>query len=136
MHKTKREHRPDCYGTISGPGVTLLLAGASLCALVTDRIGVHPIIGAFLFGVTVPVRPEAVRQVVGRVQDVAVTFLLPLFFVTTGLRIKPDMLGPHLLPWLVALLVLTVAVVGKWGGCAVAGRALGMRWPTPCPWAR
>jgi Kef-type K+ transport system membrane component KefB len=106
--------------------LVVLLSGLFLSALVTDRIGVHAIFGAFLFGVAVPSDPDVIKGLTGRLHDVTVLFLLPLFFAQTGLRMEFGSLGLDASAWLVCLGILAVAVAGKWGGCTLTGLVLGM----------
>ncbi|MFJ6140725.1 cation:proton antiporter [Kitasatospora sp. NPDC092286] len=106
----------------------LLIAGLLLAAATTDRIGVHPAFGAFLFGATVPRRLPAVERSAARLQGVFVPVLLPLFFVATGLR--TDLVHLPAGQWGWAALVLVVGVAGKWAGAAGAARLAGCdrRW--------
>jgi Kef-type K+ transport system membrane component KefB len=110
--------------TVSAPvAVGLALVGA----FVTDRIGVHAIFGAFMAGVAIPRRPEILERLESRLGTVAESILLPVFFVTVGLATRVDLMDSGYL-WGVAALVLLVAVVGKFGGSAVAARVLGEPW--------
>src|SRR5204862_5935304 len=60
-------------------------------------------------------------------EDFVVIVLLPLFFVVTGLRTDVGSLNrPEL--WLIALVLLAVAVVGKWLGAMAAARYVGLHW--------
>ncbi|MGW1291025.1 cation:proton antiporter, partial [Streptomyces sp. NPDC002586] len=108
--------------------MVLLVAGLLLAACVTDRIGVHPAIGAFLVGATVPRGVPAVERSAARLQAVVVPVLLPLFFVDTGLH--TDLAALPAGQWGWAALVLAVAVTGKWVGAAGAARLAGcdLRW--------
>jgi Kef-type K+ transport system membrane component KefB/nucleotide-binding universal stress UspA family protein len=105
-----------------------LFVGVLLSALATDRIGIHAIFGAFLFGAVMPQRSHLIREVVGKLEDFIGLFLLPLFFAFTGLRTQIGLLGSDATLWALCGLVLLVAVVGKWGGSAVAARVVGLEW--------
>lgn len=61
-----------------------------------------------------------------RIEDISLVFFLPLFFAFTGLRKIGLINSPEL--WMVCSLLLTVAVVGKLGGCAIAARLVGESW--------
>jgi Kef-type K+ transport system membrane component KefB len=105
--------------------VTLLFAFGSACA--TDYLGIHPLFGAFLAGVAVPKNQAFIRELVGRLDDVTVVLILPLFFAFSGLRTRIGLLsGAHM--WLYFLLIFATAVAGKLGGAALAGRATGLSW--------
>ncbi|MFF7408564.1 cation:proton antiporter [Streptomyces lydicus] len=114
----------------TGAATTFALVTCCLClaALATDRIGVHAVVGAFLFGAATPRDSPSVHQVAQGMSQFAVPFLLPLFFISTGLRIDIGTLGPHPAPWLWCGVILLVATTTKWGGTALAARACGSDW--------
>lgn len=109
--------------------LAVLFSGLCLAALATDRIGVHALFGAFLFGVVTPRADPAVSRGAGRLRAVTVPLLLPLFFVHTGLKTDLELLAADPAQWLWAGAILAVAVCGKWGGSALAARASGRSWP-------
>lgn len=115
-------------GRLSGPVMATLFVGLVLSALATDRIGIHAIFGAFLFGVILPQRAELTEELFDKLEDFSVILLLPLFFAFSGLRTDVLELGTDPQLWLYTLLVLAVAVAGKWGGSAIAARVVGMGW--------
>lgn len=92
-----------------------LLAGALISGAVTEAIGVHLIFGAFLWGLAMP-RHEPLRQALEqRLQAVVLQLMLPLFFAISGLNtVLTSIDSPAL--WLAVLLVLLVAVLGKFAG--------------------
>ncbi|MCT6780547.1 cation:proton antiporter [Streptomyces sp. CS7] len=104
----------------------LAVAGLLLAAWTTDRIGVHPAIGAFLFGATLPRGVLALERSAARLQHVIVPVLLPLFFVDIGLR--TDLAALPAGQWGWAALVLAVAVIGKLVGAGGAARLAGCDW--------
>ncbi|MET9957003.1 cation:proton antiporter [Streptomyces sp. NPDC006339] len=104
----------------------LLVTGLLLAAYATDRIGVHPAIGAFLVGAAVPRGVPAVERSAARLHAVIVPVLLPLFFVDIGLH--TDIAAIPAGQWGWAALVLAVAVTGKWVGAAGAARLAGCDW--------
>ncbi|KAB1141359.1 cation:proton antiporter [Streptomyces luteolifulvus] len=108
--------------------LVVLFSGLCLSALATDKIGVHALFGAFLFGVVTPRGSRIVEVTAARVRAFTVPVLLPLFFVTTGLKTDISLLAGDPVQWLWAGAVLTVAVLGKWGGGSVAARASGQSW--------
>ena len=106
----------------------VLLSGVLLSALATHTIGIHPIFGAFLFGVITPRDVEPVRRAAEQVRGVTSTLLLPLFFVSVGLRTRFGLLLADGRLWAWYALVTAVAVVGKLVGSAVAARLTGVGW--------
>ncbi|MGI9120397.1 MAG: cation:proton antiporter [Acidimicrobiales bacterium] len=109
------------------PVMAALFAGLFLAAWTTEVIGIHAIFGAFLLGVVMPRSEGLVQQVRERIEDVTVLFLLPVFFVVVGLSTSIGLLNQAVL-WWAALLILVIAVVGKWAGSMLAARACGTGW--------
>jgi Kef-type K+ transport system membrane component KefB len=103
--------------------VVLLLVSA----LATEAIGVHALFGAFFFGVIVPREGGLAHGLRERLEDLVVVLLLPLFFAYSGLRTQIGLLDGSS-AWLTAGLLTFVAVLGKWGGATLAGRASGQSW--------
>ncbi len=66
-----------------------------------------------------PKEPGFVRALTGRLEDVTVVLLLPLYFAFTGLRTSIGLIGGSEL-WLITALIILVAVLGKFGGSALA----------------
>ena len=98
----------------------LALASASL----TEVIGVHALFGAFLAGL---VFPRAQRKPLeSQIQPLS-DFLLPLFFAFSGLRTSIPFHGDRWI-WIYAMLILAVAIVGKFGACTLAARFTGLNW--------
>lgn len=96
-------------------------------AWTTEWLGIHALFGAFLFGAIMPKDRGLVRELTEKLESLTVVFLLPLFFAYTGLRTQIGLLDEAAL-WLDGLLVLLVAVAGKFGGSAVAARMTGLGW--------
>jgi Kef-type K+ transport system membrane component KefB len=116
-------------GAVSVPAVLpILLAGIMLSALATNQIGIHPIFGAFLFGVVTPRSAATVRQAADRMETITVTLLLPLFFVYTGLHTRFGLLGTDARRWAWCAVIIGVAVASKWGASTLAARLTGVGW--------
>ena len=95
-----------------------------LSAVTTEIIGIHALFGAFLAGVVMPVNTGFRKVMMEKIEDIALVFFLPLFFVYTGLRTEIGLLNtPEL--WMVCAVFIFVAVLGKLGGCALAARLVG-----------
>jgi Kef-type K+ transport system membrane component KefB/nucleotide-binding universal stress UspA family protein len=113
---------------LRGGMLAFLFVGVLLSALATDRIGIHAIFGAFLFGAIMPQHSELVAELTEKLEDFTVVFLLPLFFAFNGLRTDVALIGGSAERWLFTVLILVVAIVGKWGGSSLAARVMGMKW--------
>ncbi|TCO44752.1 cation:proton antiporter [Actinocrispum wychmicini] len=111
-----------------GAVLPVLLAGLMLAALATNSIGIHPIFGAFLFGVITPRGVLKVERATDQMRGLTMTFLLPLFFVYTGLRTKFGLLGDDWGLWGWCALITAVAIVAKWAGSLGAARLSGVGW--------
>lgn len=93
-------------------------------AFITQYIGIHALFGAFLAGVIMPPFPQFRKMMIERVEDIAVTLFLPLFFVYTGLNTEIGLLNtPYL--WGICGIIILVAVFGKFVGSAVPARVVG-----------
>ncbi|MFI5916388.1 cation:proton antiporter [Dactylosporangium sp. NPDC051541] len=120
------------FRRLTGRGGTLphllvvVAAGVFLSAYATTWIGIHPIFGAFLFGLVTPREPaDALQLHLRRPLSTVGTLLMPVFFIITGLGV--DVGG---LTWVNALelaAILAVACTGKLLGAGVP--ALLMRMP-------
>jgi len=101
--------------------VTMMLFCAS--AFFMDAIGIHAIFGGFLMGVCMP-RGLFVRELQRKVEPIAVVLLLPMFFTYSGLNTRMDMVNSVEL-LLIALGVLAVSILAKFGACWGAARLAG-----------
>lgn len=109
---------------LSDGGMVVGLAFMSLGAWFTDLIGLHAVFGAFVMGCAMP-RGIVVRDLVGRIQPLAVALLLPLFFTYSGLNTKIGLLNSGFL-WMMCAAVFVAAVLGKGVACWLAARATGV----------
>lgn len=93
----------------------------------TELIGIHALFGAFIAGVIIPDDLSFKKLLVKRVEDVSLILLLPLFFVYTGLRTEIGLLFQTQI-WQIGAVVTLVAIVGKFGGSALAARYMKLNW--------
>ena len=106
-------------------GVFLLaILGMLISALATERIGIHALFGAFLWGTLIPRDSALAEDVAARLEDVVVVLLLPSFFAFTGMRTQIGAIDGYQL--LACGLIIVVASVGKFGGSALAAMATGV----------
>ncbi|GAA4083579.1 hypothetical protein GCM10022248_61370 [Nonomuraea soli] len=104
----------------------VLIAGAIGYAVLTQSLQLHPVVGAFLFGVAVPRDSLAVERVGRRLEGFTLTILLPLFFAGVGLKVSAGLLGADPAGWMALAAVLVAAVVTKVAGAGGAVRLAGL----------
>nr|WP_320037524.1 cation:proton antiporter [uncultured Bacteroides sp.] len=98
-----------------------------ISATLTEIIGIHALFGAFIAGVVMPANFGFRKVMMEKVEDVSLVFFLPLFFAFTGLRTQVGLINsPELLQ--VCGMLIAVAIIGKFGGCALASRLVGESW--------
>lgn len=92
-----------------------------LSALITEMIGIHLIFGAFLLGVAMPKHEDLTRELAQKTEDFVLTLLLPIFFAYSGLNTHIGLLNnPQ--AWIICILVLIVAISGKFLGTYAVAR--------------
>lgn len=89
-----------------------LAAVALAVGFSTHALGLTAILGAVLIGLSLP--QDTTWSIPTRWVSRTGEFLLPVFFVTTGLTVLTGDLGP--VPWVLMCVVLALGVVGKVGG--------------------
>ena len=115
-------------GRLTPNVLAAVLVGLLLSSYATDWMGVKYIFGAFLFGVIMPRDGAAAalrEEILGRLEQVSVLVLLPVFFVVSGLSVDLSSVG--LSGFGELCLILLVAVVGKFGGAFAGARIAGVR---------
>jgi Kef-type K+ transport system membrane component KefB len=109
-------------GRLTSDMLAIILVGILLSSYATEEVGIHFIFGAFVFGVIMPRQAAAalINEILERLEQVSILLLLPMFFVITGLGVDVGSLGSRGAGELV--LVLIVAIAGKFTGALVAAR--------------
>lgn len=116
-----REAEPSAT-TVTGALLLLLVASG-----LTELIGIHALFGAFLFGAVFPKGTRLAEALSVKLESVAVLLLLPLFFAYSGIRTRLGLVSSGQ-DWLVALGLIGLATLGKFGGSTLAARVTGLRW--------
>lgn len=111
-------------GSLKLNDLALVICVLFASAIVTNKIGIFAIFGAFLLGGVMSAVPEFRAAVTARLRDLVTVFFLPIFFTYTGLRTNVGSLQSGSL-WLWCGVVLAAALLGKLGGCTVAARLTG-----------
>lgn len=120
----EREHRGE-MGSVGLVAGVLIFAFAS--ALFTEVIGIHALFGAFLAGAIMPANARLRSFLRDELETFTTVLLLPLFFAFTGLRTQIGLLADSE-SWLLCMIVIFVAVAGKFGGGTLAARWTGISW--------
>ncbi len=117
----------DRKGRITQGVLAAVLLGILCSSLTTESIGIHSIFGAFVLGAIIPSTSSLAKELTGKLEDFVIVFLLPAFFAFTGLRTQIGLVSGAR-NWILCLLIILVASVGKFGGSSIAARLSGMGW--------
>ncbi|KAL9230979.1 hypothetical protein vseg_006259 [Gypsophila vaccaria] len=97
------------------------LAAVLAAGFVTDTIGIHALFGAFVLGILAPKEGPFASAMVEKVEDFVSSLLLPLYFVSSGLKTNVATIqGAQ--SWGLLVLVIVTACVGKVVGTVVVSR--------------
>lgn len=99
-----------------------------LCSWFTDAIGIYAVFGAFILGTVIP-RGEFAEKIQKYAEPLTTTFLLPVFFVFSGLNTQIGLVNTPQL-WGITALVTALAILGKGIACTAAARLAGENWRT------
>jgi K+:H+ antiporter len=116
----------DGHGRIAPGTLVAALLVLMLGAFVTDVVGIYAVFGAFIVGVAMP-RGRFAEAAIGHLEPLTTTFLLPVFFVYSGLNTQIGLLTSPAI-WRVAVILVAVAIVGKGVACLLAARVAGEAW--------
>jgi len=122
----KRSQQKRCGEGISlSPSfLTLLLLVLFGSCLISNRLGVFAIFGAFLLGVSLHEELSLVKAWRDKFSDFVIVALVPIFFTNTGLNTEIGSLHTAM-AWMGCGVVLLAAVAGKLGGCFLGARLTG-----------
>lgn len=105
------------------PVLSAIIAIMGGMAIITNAIGVHTVLGAFVAGILVGQSPILTRQIEGQLRALTTALFMPVFFGLTGLHTDLSVLAdPSIL--LLAVGLILIASLGKFGG-AFAGAKIG-----------
>ncbi len=110
-------------------GDTVKITGLIVLALawgsVTHALGLEVVLGAFIVGILVAQARRFDQRVQHSFQQMALGVFAPVFFAFSGLRVDLKALI-HPVTFAVGVLVLAVAILGKFVGAYVGARATGL----------
>ncbi|KFZ81411.1 sodium:proton exchanger [Amycolatopsis sp. MJM2582] len=104
-----------------GPGIATVVVLLLLAAAGTHAIGMEPVLGTLLCGILIGSSKHADLARLAPLRTIVLAVLTPIYFATAGLRMDltalrdPAVLGS-------AVLVLAVAVIGKFAGAYLGAR--------------
>jgi Kef-type K+ transport system membrane component KefB len=98
--------------------ISAILAAMCLMALITDAIGVHTVLGAFVAGMLVGQSPILTRHIDEQLRGMIVALFMPIFFGLAGLEADLTIINSReLLLW--TLGIIAIATLGKAAGAFV-----------------
>ncbi len=103
--------------------ISVILLLMIAMALVTQGIGVHTVLGAFVAGILVGESPILTRQIERQLRGLIAGLFMPVFFAMAGLSADLTILGNPMLLML-TLGLIAIASLGKFGG-AFLGAEIG-----------
>ena len=105
--------------------ITAILLIMGGMAMITDLIGVHTVLGAFVAGILVGEFPILTKHIDEQLRGLIIAFFMPVFFATAGLTADLTILkDPSLL--LLTLGLIAIASIGKFGGAFLGGKLGGL----------
>lgn len=111
----------------SKDAIVVVCASLLAAALITDRIGIHALFGAFLIGTVIPHDSRLAHDIMQKFEDLVVVLFVPVFFAFTGMRTQIGLVHGWG-EWMICLVIIAVASVGKFGGAFAAARLTGLDW--------
>jgi Kef-type K+ transport system membrane component KefB/nucleotide-binding universal stress UspA family protein len=111
--------------TVDFAVITAILVLMCAASLVTDFIGVHTVLGAFVVGILVGQSPILTGHIEEQLRGLIVALFMPVFFATAGLSIDLSVLRSAYFLKL-ALGLILIASFGKVVGCYTGGRLGGL----------
>jgi Kef-type K+ transport system membrane component KefB/nucleotide-binding universal stress UspA family protein len=105
--------------------ITTILLIMCAMALITDLIGVHTVLGAFVAGILIGESPILTRHIDEQLRGLVIAFFMPVFFGTAGLSADLTILK-EMNFLLLTLGLIAIASVGKFGGAFIGGKLAGL----------
>jgi Kef-type K+ transport system membrane component KefB/nucleotide-binding universal stress UspA family protein len=106
---------------IDMPVITAILILMLLMSLITDYIGVHTVLGAFVVGILVGQSPILTKHIEEQLRGLIVALFAPVFFAVAGREIDLTILKSFYQIELAVIFIL-IASFGKVVGCYIGGR--------------
>ncbi|MHA6641407.1 cation:proton antiporter domain-containing protein [Mesorhizobium sp. A623] len=107
--------------------ITMILIIMGVMALITDLIGVHTVLGAFIAGILVGESPILSDHIESQLRGIITALFMPIFFGVAGLSADLTVLVDPTLA-LLTLGLVVIASVGKFSGAFMGGKFAGLSW--------
>ncbi|KAF3328303.1 cation/H(+) antiporter 19-like protein [Carex littledalei] len=99
------------------------LTAVLAAGFITDTIGIHALFGAFVVGIVMPKEGPFAGALIEKVEDLISSLLLPLYFVSSGLKTNVTTISGAQ-SWGLLVLVIATACIGKIGGTVLVSLAM------------
>ena len=106
---------------IEMPVITTILIIMLAAAALTERLGVHTALGAFIAGILIGQSPILTRHIQEQLRGLIVALFMPVFFTVAGLSADLAVFKSLTLVKIELVLIL-IASFGKLAGCYAGGR--------------
>lgn len=107
------------------PVLSAIIAIMGAMAMMTDMIGVHTVLGAFVAGILIGESPILTRQIDTQLRGLTTALFMPVFFGLTGLKTDIGVLFERD-ALLLTIGIILVASIGKFGGAFLGARMSGL----------
>ncbi|MEP6946816.1 MAG: cation:proton antiporter [Acidobacteriota bacterium] len=107
------------------PVITVILAIMIAMSLLTDLIGVHTVLGAFVVGILVGQSPILTKHIEEQLRGLIVALFAPIFFAVAGREIDLTVMN-SLYQVELAVAFILIASIGKVGGAFLGGTLSGL----------
>ena len=111
---------------ISNGQTVIIVCFMLTSAFVTELIGIHYLLGAFVFGAIFPKR--IAHELYHKIEPLVIVFLLPFFFMSTGLKTLFNVASPEV--WILFVLMTIVSSFGKFFCTTIPAKFFGYSWRT------
>eukprot|EP00249_Psilotum_nudum_P021645 c28186_g1_i1 orf=82-2649(-) len=119
-------YRASPQESVSEIYLCITLTGVLAAGFTTDAIGIHPLFGAFVFGLIIPKEGTFAQMLAEKIEDFVTVLLLPLFFASSGLKTNLGSINSARSFGFLAV-VFTTAAAGKIFATFVVATAQGLQ---------
>jgi Kef-type K+ transport system membrane component KefB len=110
---------------VTADGMAIAFGGMMLFGLIAHLLGINALVGGFMWGMVFPDDPLLRKAVADKFRDVAMVFLLPVFFAMAGFASDLKLLS---IDTLGAIALILLGAIGGKFLAVVPARAFGLSW--------